>query len=201
VISNSLLLVDEEETTMNKMNLKKLMTAALVSAAVATSACAATGTERSTGVVIDDSVISAKVKAALIDSPATKARQIDGNVNKGTVILAGAVETQNEKTQAGMLARKVEGVRDVQNSLTVGVAKRSVGDVVDDASVTARVKAALVGNTITKARQIDVETRQGVVELHGFVDSQAEINEAVKEARAVSGVVDVRNDLEVKASN
>ncbi len=186
---------------MNKMNLKKLMTAALVSAAVATSACAATGTERSTGVVIDDSVISAKVKAALIDSPATKARQIDGNVNKGTVILAGAVETQNEKTQAGMLARKVEGVRDVQNSLTVGVAKRSVGDVVDDASVTARVKAALVGNTITKARQIDVETRQGVVELHGFVDSQAEINEAVKEARAVSGVVDVRNDLEVKASN
>mgnify|MGYP003378270460 CR=1 FL=1 len=62
-------------------------------------------------------------------------------------------------------------------------------------------KAALAGNTVTKARQIDVDTRKGVVELHGFVDSQAEITEAVKEARAVSGVVDVRNDLGVKKAN
>lgn len=186
---------------MNKLNLKKLMTAALLSAAVVTSACAATGKERSAGVVIDDSVIVAKVKSALIDSPETKARQIDVKVNKGTVLLAGAVETQQEKAQAGMLARKVEGVHDVDNRLTVGVEKRSAGDVVDDAALTAKVKAALIGNTITKARQIDVDTRKGVVELHGFVDSQAEINEAVKEARAVSGVVDVRNDLEIKASN
>jgi hyperosmotically inducible periplasmic protein len=186
---------------MNTMNLKKVMAAAVVCAAVATSACAATGTERSTGAVIDDGVIGAKVKTALIESPDTKARQIDVKVNKGVVLLAGAVETQGEKTQAGILARKVEGVSDVQNRLTVGVANRSVGTVVDDASLTARVKAALVGNTITKARQIDVDTRQGVVELHGFVDSQAEINEAMKEARAISGVVDVRNDLKVKASN
>jgi hyperosmotically inducible periplasmic protein len=189
------------KATMNTMNLKQLMAAALVCAAVATSACAATGKERSTGAVIDDSVIGAKVKTALIESPDTKARQIDVKVNKGTVMLAGAVETQAEKAQAGMLARKVEGVHDVQNSLTVGIEKRTAGEVVDDASLTARVKAALVGNTITKARQIDVDTHKGVVELHGFVDSQAEINEALKEARAVSGVVDVRNDLEVKSSN
>lgn len=186
---------------MNTMNLKQLMAAAMVCAAVATSACAATGTERSTGAVIDDGVIGAKVKTALIESPETKARQIDVKVNKGTVMLAGAVETQKEKTEAGMLARKVEGVRDVENKLTIGIDKRSAGEVVDDASLTARVKAALVGNTITKARQIDVDTSKGVVKLHGFVDSQAEINEAVKEARAVSGVVDVRNELQVKASN
>lgn len=186
---------------MNIRNFKRLMAAAIVGAAVATSACAATGKERSTGVVIDDGVIGAKVKAALIDSPDTKARQIDVKVNKGVVMLAGAVETQREKTQAGLLARKVEGVHDVQNSLTVGIAPRSAGEVVDDASLTAKVKAALIANTITKARQIDVDTRKGVVELHGFVDSQAEISEAVKEARAISGVVDVRNDLKVKAAN
>lgn len=186
---------------MNTMNLKKAVAAALVCAALAASACSATGTQRSTGTVIDDGVIGAKVKTALIESPDTKARQIDVSVNNGVVILAGAVETQREKSQAGMLARKVEGVSNVQNSLTVGVANRSAGEVVDDVALTARVKAALAGNTVTKARQIDVDTRKGVVELHGFVDSQAEITEAVKEARAVSGVVDVRNDLEVKKSN
>jgi hyperosmotically inducible protein len=186
---------------MNTIKLKQLTAVAVACAAVITSACAATGTERSTGAVIDDGVIGAKVKAALIESPDTKARQIDVTVNRGTVMLAGAVETQKEKTQAGMLARRVEGVQDVQNSLTVGIEKRSVGTVVDDASLTARVKAALVGNTITKARQIEVETRQGVVALHGFVDSQSEINEALKETRAVSGVVEVKNNLEIKASN
>jgi hyperosmotically inducible periplasmic protein len=186
---------------MNMMNLKKLTAAALVCAAVATSACAASGSERSTGTVIDDGVIGAKVKTALIEDPVTKAHQIDVSVNKGVVQLAGTVDTQASKTQAGMLAQKVDGVHQVKNSLMVGVANRTTGQVVDDASVTARVKSALTANTITKAREINVDTSKGVVELHGFVDSQQEANEAVKEARAVAGVSSVKNNLQVKASN
>ncbi len=186
---------------MNIMNLKKLTAAALLCAAVVTGACAASGTERSTGAVIDDTVISTKVKTALIEDPVTKAHQIDVTVNKGVVQLAGAVDTQASKTQAGMLAQKVQGVTQVKNSLSVGVPERTAGTVVDDSAVTVRVKSALSANTVTKASQINVETRQGVVELHGFVDSQTAVTEASKEARAVEGVSSVKNNLQVKASN
>lgn len=184
------------------MNIRKFSTAAMVLAVLATGACAATDMHRSTGVAVDDSVISTKVKTALIDDPATKARQIDVTVNQGVVQLNGAVDSQAAKTRAATLARNVRGVTEVNNNLTVGTPNRSAGEVIDDAAVTAKVKAALIANEITKARQINVDTRQGVVHLHGFVDSQREANAAVEEARAVSGVTEVRNDLQIKlASN
>lgn len=180
---------------------KTFSAAAMVAVMVATSACAASGTQRSTGQFIDDGVITARVKTALIEEPATKARQIDVSVNRGVVQLGGSVESQAEKTRAGEVAQRVEGVAEVRNNLMVGAERRTVGEVVDDAAVTARVKAALAANSVTKARQINVETRQGVVQLHGFVDSQLEANTAVQEARAVPGVSEVQNDLEVKPSN
>ena len=184
---------------MNIMNLKKLTTAALVCATVAISACAASGTQRSTGTAIDDGVIGAQVKSALIADPVTKAYQIDVGVSSGVVQLAGAVDTQAAKTQAGMIAQKEQGVKQVKNNLTVGTPARTTGEVVDDTAITTRVKSALAANAITSAGQINVETRKGVVELHGFVDSAAEATEAVKEARAVTGVRSVQNNLQLKA--
>ena len=183
------------------MNFKNLPAAAIAIVMVATSACAASGPDRSTGQVVDDSSITARVKAALIDEPATKARQIDVNVNRGVVELAGAVDTQAAKTKAGSVAQKVNGVREVRNNLTVGAPNRTAGEVIDDTVITARVKAALAANEVTKAYQINVDTREGIVELHGFVDSQNEANQAVQEARAVPGVSSVRSDLEVKPRN
>lgn len=183
------------------MSIRNYSAIAIVMAAIVTSACAATATQRSAGEVVDDGVVTAKVKTALIEDEATKARQIDVSVNRGVVELAGAVDTQAMKSRAGTLAQNVEGVSEVRNNLTVGTPSRSVGTVIDDATVTTRVKAALVANSVTKARQINVETRQGVVQLNGFVDSQMEANEAVKEARAVPGVAEVRNDLEIKPAS
>lgn len=175
--------------------------AALMLAAVLTSACAASGTQRSSGEFVDDQTITARVKAALIEDESTKARQIDVNVNRGIVELAGNVDSQAAKGRAAQLAQGIEGVRDVRNNLlVVASGSRSAGTVIDDAAVTARVKAALTANDVTKARQINVETRGGVVQLHGFVDSAREANEAVREASAVPGVNEVRNDLEVKES-
>ncbi len=183
------------------MSIRKYSTLAVVLATIVTSACAATSTQRSAGEVVDDGVIGAKVKTALIEDETTKARQIDVSVSRGVVQLGGAVDSQAAKTRAGTLAQNVDGVSEVRNNLTVGTPSRSAGTVIDDATVTARVKAALTANTVTKARQINVETREGVVQLHGFVDSRMEANEAVKEARAVPGVADVRNDLEIKPAN
>lgn len=54
-----------------------------------------------------------------------------------------------------------------------GATQRTVGETVDDSTVLARVKTALISNEATKARQIDVEVYRGNVQLNGFVDSEA----------------------------
>lgn len=76
--------------------------------------------------------------------------------------------------------------------------QRSTGQTVDDGAVTARVKAALIKDEDTKARQINVETYRGVVQLNGFVDSDREKMEAARLAKNVNGVMKVENNLEVR---
>ena len=73
----------------------------------------------------------------------------------------------------------------------------SAGEMVDDSAITAKVKTALVGDPVTQARQIDVETYRGVVQLGGFVDSSEAKARAAELARSVEGVQEVRNDLRV----
>ena len=75
------------------------------------------------GRVIDDSVITGKVKAALIADPTTKAHQIEVETFKGTVQLSGWVDSDTARSRATEVARNVEGVRDVKNSL--GLRNRS----------------------------------------------------------------------------
>ncbi len=70
-----------------------------------------------------------------------------------------------------------------------------------DASVTASVKSALISNDATKARQINVETKNGVVQLSGFVDDAAAKSAAEATAKNVEGVRQVENKLLVRDSN
>jgi hyperosmotically inducible periplasmic protein len=83
-------------------------------------------------------------------------------------------------------------------SIAAAQERETVGSRVDDATITARVKAALIDNEVVKARQIEVETRNGVVQLSGFVDSDDMQEAALRTARAVSGVKEVRNDLALR---
>jgi hyperosmotically inducible periplasmic protein len=76
--------------------------------------------------------------------------------------------------------------------------KDSTGEYVDDATVTTKVKSALLGDEAVKSFQIKVETFKGVVQLSGFVDTADEKAAAEKDATAVSGVKDVKNSLTVK---
>ncbi|MEO8463851.1 MAG: BON domain-containing protein [Gammaproteobacteria bacterium] len=80
-----------------------------------------------------------------------------------------------------------------------GAGNRTAGEHIDDATLTAKVKTALIGDERTKARQIDVETFKGVVQLNGFVDSAAAKTAAASVARGVSGVGSVKNNLQVGA--
>ena len=165
---------------------------------LAVAACSPTRTQKSAGEQIDDTVVTAKVKAALVDNPVTKARQIDVEVFRGSVQLNGFVATAAEKSQATATTRSVQGVRNVHNNLLVRAPDATAGQVVDDAVLTGKVKTALVGSPITKAHQINVETRGGVVQLSGFVDSAAAKAEAGRLAREVTGVRSVRNEIDVK---
>lgn len=69
---------------------------------------------------------------------------------------------------------------------------------VDDASVSASVKAAIAGEPLLKGSEIQVDTNQGVVQLSGFVSSAEDVATAAAVARTVRGVKSVRNDLRLK---
>lgn len=159
--------------------------------------CASTASQRSTGETVDDGVLTSRVKTALIKNDQTKARQIDVETYKGEVQLNGFVDTAAEKSAAATTAKGVQGVQSVKNNLQIR-ADRSAGDVVDDTIIIAKVKSALIGDSRTKAHQIEVESNGGIVQLGGFVDSAASKKAAAEIAGSITGVKSVSNDLEVR---
>lgn len=72
------------------------------------------------------------------------------------------------------------------------------GEYVDDTVITTKVKAAIFNDSTLKVNEINVETFKGVVQLSGFVNSQADINKAVQIARGVAGVKSVKNDMRLR---
>lgn len=97
-------------------------TAALLLAAIMASTvvgCSSTPTQQSTGQAIDDGVVTAKVKAKLIEDPVTKAHQINVETFKGSVQLSGFVETDQARTRALQLARDTEGVKTVKDAMEI----------------------------------------------------------------------------------
>jgi osmotically-inducible protein OsmY len=72
------------------------------------------------------------------------------------------------------------------------------GEYFDDSAITAKVKAAVFNESTLKSAEINVETYKGVVQLSGFVHSQADIDRAVQVARGVPGAKSVKNDMQLK---
>lgn len=180
------------------MNRGIIKVIAIAGALALVGACSSTRTQQSAGEVIDDSVLTSKVKLALVDDPVTKAGQINVETFRGVVQLGGFVDTTQQKEQATRVARSVTGVKEVRNDLRVSSPQATVGQVVDDGVVTATVKAKLVEDPVTKAHQVNVETQKGVVQLTGFVDSTTAKARATELARSVDGVALVRNDIEIR---
>jgi osmotically-inducible protein OsmY len=74
----------------------------------------------------------------------------------------------------------------------------SPGEYIDDSVLTLRVKSAILGDDALKSSEINVESFKGVVQLSGFVNSQADINHAVVIVKALDGVTSVKNDMQLK---
>ena len=90
-----------------------------VAASLFVAGCAGDANKRSTGEVIDDTAIHTKVKAALLNDPVVHGTSIGVNVDRGVVLLNGAVNGEVEKRKAEEIARGVDGVRGVENNIIV----------------------------------------------------------------------------------
>ncbi|HSN70961.1 MAG TPA: BON domain-containing protein [Steroidobacteraceae bacterium] len=154
-------------------------------------------TTRTPGEYATDAAVTAKVKAELAADPIAKAHQIDVETHGGVVQLNGFVDSEENRKAAAQVAANVSGVVEVKNNLEVR-GDETAGAIVDDTVITAKVKSALVENDTTKAHEINVESQDGVVQLSGFVDSEAQKSKAAEIARDIEGVTSVRNQIDVK---
>ena len=152
-------------------------------AAAPTAPTAGTGTApagTTVGTEIDDSVVTARVKSALLADNDTSSFEIKVETRKGQVQLSGFVDTQARIDNAIALTRKVEGVASVENGMTLKDGKATVGNAVDDGF------------------DIAIATRKGEVQLSGYVNNQAQINRAIDIARGVEGVQSINNEMSIK---
>jgi osmotically-inducible protein OsmY len=87
--------------------------------AIGGAGCAETRTHEASGQYVDDSVITAKVKAAILAEPSLKVSEINVETFKGEVQLSGFVSQASDIPTAVRVSRQVAGVASVKNSLQV----------------------------------------------------------------------------------
>lgn len=185
--------------TASTLNLALCLGLATTGAVIGTVGCAGDRYERSTGQYIDDKSINARVRDALGDNPEYKFGDVNVDTFRGVVQLSGFVDTSAQKSKAGDIARRVQGVQSVQNNLTVkDTSERTTGQYVDDKTLTFRVKSYLSRNPEYKFDGVEVTTFRGTVQLSGFVNTADQKSKAAAIANEVGGVKDVVNGITVK---
>ncbi|BAT37839.1 molecular chaperone OsmY [Escherichia albertii] len=200
--------------TMTRLKISKTLLAVMLTSAIATGSAFAdnnvqTGAETAgqkvdssmnkVGNFMDDSAITAKVKAALVDHDNIKSTDISVKTDQKVVTLSGFVESQTQAEEAVKAAKSVEGVVSVSDKLHVRDSKESsVKGYAGDTAITSEIKAKLLADDTVPSRHVNVETTDGVVQLSGTVDSQAQSDRAESIAKAVDGVKSVKNDLKTK---
>ncbi|QCD00348.1 molecular chaperone OsmY [Citrobacter portucalensis] len=204
--------------TMTGLKISKTLLAVMLTSAVATGSAYAENTTmdkaqsgvesagqkvdssmNKVGNFMDDSTITAKVKAALVDHESIKSTDISVKTDQKVVTLSGFVESQAQAEEAVKVAKGVEGVTSVSDKLHVRDSKEtSVKGYAGDTAITSEVKAKLLADDIVPSRKVKVETTEGVVQLSGTVDSQAQSDRAESIAKAIDGVKSVKNDLKTQ---
>jgi hyperosmotically inducible protein len=151
-----------------------------------------------------DATITGAIKTKLAADGRVRASEINVDTTNGVVTLTGNVDSQEAKEAALRLARDTSGVGGVKDMISVrsGTAnaeapdpKRTLGERIDDAGITMRVKSRLLDDPLVKGLQIDVDTRDSVVFLTGSVGSEAERKQAIEIARTTEGVTNVEANL------
>jgi hyperosmotically inducible protein len=148
-----------------------------------------------------DAWVSTKVKTALLFHRNVSASGTDVYVKDGVVSLRGEVANLAQKELTEEYAKDVDGVKAVKNELTIaktpGQPAQTPSEKIDDASITAQVKASLFSHRSTRALNTKVSTTDGVVTLGGVARNAAEKSLVGKLANDVHGVTRVINDMTI----
>jgi len=99
--------------------IKRISFVFLAALMLAVVGCAGTATHESTGEYVTDAWITTKVKAALVDDPATKATEVNVETFKGRVQLSGFVSSQTAMNEAVRITRGIKGVTEVKNDMRI----------------------------------------------------------------------------------
>ncbi|MBK5276704.1 MAG: BON domain-containing protein [Desulfuromonadales bacterium] len=148
-----------------------------------------------------DAWLRDKVKVTLLFHRSVSAGTTSVDVKDGIVTLRGDAASKAQKDLTTEYAMEVEGVKGVKNEMTVTKAPektRTVGEIIDDASITAQVKMTLLYHRSTSAINTKVETKGGAVTLYGKARSAAELSLATKLANDVDGVKEVNNRMTIE---
>ena len=148
------------------------------------------------GEYFDDSIITTAVKSNILGEKGLSSLSINVVTKDGVVTLSGKIDTAAHSDLAVRVAKKVNGVNGVVNNLLVdAAAHQSVGEYIDDASITAAVKANILKEKGLSTLNISVETKNNIVTLSGKTDSPEHSKLAARIAKRVKGVKSVVNKL------
>jgi len=148
-----------------------------------------------------DAWLITRVKATLLFHRSVSGFNTEVNVKDGIVTLQGEAPSQAQKDLTTEYAKDVEGVKGVNNAMTVAKTSKktqTVGQKIDDASITAQVKMTLLYHRSTSALNTSVTTKKGVVRLAGKAKNAAEKDLAAKYANDVNGVKSVKNLMTIE---
>ena len=147
-------------------------------------------------VAVTDSWVTSKTKIALFADERVKGREVSVDTRKGVVNLRGKVDSDEAKTAAAEVAKKIEGVQSVKNDLQVVAPMVRKAVDASDKDIAKAVESRLSKDM--QLNKVDVRADGGVVTLTGEVPSITASAKASEMARNIPGVKSVKNELTVR---
>jgi osmotically-inducible protein OsmY len=148
-----------------------------------------------------DAWITTKVKTTLLFHRNVSATGTTVYTKDGIVTLQGEAGSMAQKELTTEYAKDIDNVKSVNNEMTIAktpaTADATIGDKIDDASITAEVKTALLSHHSTSALKTSVSTTDGVVTLSGIAKNDAEKSLVTKLTSDIIGVTSVINNMTV----
>jgi osmotically-inducible protein OsmY len=148
-----------------------------------------------------DTWIGMKVKSALLFHRNVSATGTTVYVKDGIVTLQGEASSVAQKELTTEYAKDIDNVKEVNNEMTIAktpaAPDATIGDKIDDASITAQVKSSLLSHRSTSAMHTGVTTTDGVVTLSGIAKNDAEKSLVTKLTSDINGVTSVINNMTI----
>lgn len=149
-----------------------------------------------------DGWITTKIRTKLLLKGNVSVVDTSVKVKDGVVTLTGTAATMAQKELTGAYVKEIAGVKSVVNNLKLAATpddSRSFGNKVDDASITAQVKYALLKHKSTSVMNTRITTKNGVITIKGTAGSDAEKALVSQLASTVRGAQSVNNQMTVKS--